>query len=91
MMMGIKGTFHARMTLAGVEAWLGEEPRDTLWPEDYFVRLGPPAELIGATGTVVAREGDTLRFAGGMRGSVLWLQAGPGQPPPAASSKAGSD
>jgi hypothetical protein len=88
-MMGVRGTFHARMTLAGVEAWLGDEPRDTLWPEDYFVRLGPPAELIGATGTVVAQEGDTLRFAGGMRGSVLWLQAGPGQPSPAAS-EAGS-
>jgi hypothetical protein len=82
MMMGIKGPFHARMTASGIEAWLGEEPRTTLWPEDYFVRLGPPAELIGATGEVVAREGDILRFAGGMQGSVKWLQAGPGQPPP---------
>jgi hypothetical protein len=54
MMMGIKGAFHARLTASGVEAWLGEEVRATLWPEDYFVRLGPPAELIGATGEVVA-------------------------------------
>jgi hypothetical protein len=82
-MAGIRGTFHARMTESGIEAWLGDEPRATLWPEDYFVRLGPPAELIGATGAVVAREGDTLRWAGGTRDSVLWLQAGPGQWPPA--------
>lgn len=84
------------MTPAGVEAWLGEEPYATLWPEDYFVRLGPPAELIGATGEVIAREGDILHFAGGVRGSEKWLQAGPGQPPPASSDpgpdqSAGSD
>jgi hypothetical protein len=64
-----------------VEAWLGEEPRSTLWPDDYFVRLGPPVELIGPTGDVVALQGDTLHFGGGIRDGVLWLQAGPGQPP----------
>lgn len=86
-MASIRGSFHARMTDSGVEAWLGDEPRATLWPEDYFVRLGPPAELIGVTGEVVAREGDTLRWAGGIRDSVTWLQAGPGQRPPASSDQ----
>ena len=35
MLMAIKGPFHARITVSGVEAWLGEEPRATLQPEDY--------------------------------------------------------
>jgi hypothetical protein len=55
MMMGVRGAFHARRTESGVEAWLGEQPRSTLWPDDYFVRFGSPVELIGATGEVVAR------------------------------------
>jgi len=81
-MLGIKGPLHARTTASGIDAWLGEEPQATLWPEDYFVRLGPPAELIGATGEVLAREGEILSFAGCMRGSVKWLQAGSDQTPP---------
>jgi len=86
MLARIVGTFHARMTESGIEAWLGDEPRPTLWPEDYFVRFGPPVELIGATGEVIARDGDEIHFAGGFRDSKLWLQHGPGQPPPSVPS-----
>jgi len=75
-----RGEFHAEKLGGRAEAWLGRERCPTLWPARYFVRFGPPVEFIGPTGDVLGQEGDVLTWAGGIRGTVVWLQAGPGQP-----------
>jgi hypothetical protein len=81
-MAKIRGEFHAEKLGEQAEAWLGINRRQTLWPADYFVRFGPPVELIGPNRNVIAQEGDVLSWAGGIRDAVVWLQAGPGQSAP---------
>ena len=39
------------------------------WPAGFWARFSPSLELIDATGTVVAREGDRLSKIGGFPGS----------------------
>lgn len=80
MMAKIRGQFHAEKHDGRAEAWLGDERRPTLWPDGYFVRFAPRIELIGPGGDVIGQEGDVLTWAGGIRDSVVWLQAGPGEP-----------
>jgi hypothetical protein len=78
MLAKMSGEFHAVKLGGRAEAWLGEDRRPTLWPAGYFVRFGPPVELIAPSGDVVGQEGDVLPWAGGVRNSVVWLQVGPG-------------
>ena len=73
-MAKIRGEFHAERLGEQAEARFGISRRQTLWPADYFVRFGPPVELIGPDGIVIAQEGDVLFWAGGIGDAVVWLR-----------------
>jgi hypothetical protein len=91
-MAKIVGLFHAALTDDGARAWLGETYRPTLWPEGLRVRFDP-TELIDADGHVLARQGDTLHFAGGGFSAKVssdfakegeWIMSLQSMPPPLA-------
>jgi len=64
-MASLRGTFHGALTEDGPRAWLGDQPRLTLWPQDIRIRFDP-TELIGPEDEVLASEGEDLHFAGGV-------------------------